>query len=201
MIHTATLSTHSRGKAQWPKIADLWTSLDWITILKIFFSRPDPGCLQYHTGLTGRLTSFNFLPTTDNHLSNQKYVWKSVKFSSLNLIINFSWRLFLNPKLSCGKPSPSTLIHLEFEELLFGRLKLFNCWIKVSKNRLQIFQPKLLPKYEPTNLFFYADYSIVNHTVMLTTYQDRKKNRWFVFWKKFWLENLLSIFTELWQLF
>jgi len=34
---------------------------------------PDPGCLQYHTGLTGRLTSFNFLPTTDNHLSNQNY--------------------------------------------------------------------------------------------------------------------------------
>ncbi|XP_059097778.1 uncharacterized protein LOC131892061 [Tigriopus californicus] len=31
------------------------------------------GCLQYHTGLTGRLTSFNFLPTNDNHLANQDY--------------------------------------------------------------------------------------------------------------------------------
>ena len=35
-------------------------------------SRPDPGCLQYHTGLTGRMTSFNFIPTSDNHLRNQK---------------------------------------------------------------------------------------------------------------------------------
>eukprot|EP00095_Tigriopus_kingsejongensis_P003562 maker-scaffold877_size102761-snap-gene-0.15 protein:Tk03562 transcript:maker-scaffold877_size102761-snap-gene-0.15-mRNA-1 annotation:"hypothetical protein KGM_18655" len=31
------------------------------------------GCLQYHTGVTGRLTSFNFLPTNDNHLANQEY--------------------------------------------------------------------------------------------------------------------------------
>merc|ERR1712156_906867 len=34
---------------------------------------PDGGCLQYHTGLTGRLTSFNFIPTTDNHLKDQNY--------------------------------------------------------------------------------------------------------------------------------
>ena len=38
--------------------------------------------------------------------------------------------------------------------------------LKVSKFRKQIFQPKLLPKNEPTNLFFYPDY----------TYQDRKTN-------------------------
>ncbi|TRY81036.1 hypothetical protein TCAL_13448 [Tigriopus californicus] len=31
------------------------------------------GCLQYHTGLTGRFTTFNFLPTNDNHLANQDY--------------------------------------------------------------------------------------------------------------------------------
>ncbi|TRY81100.1 hypothetical protein TCAL_13875 [Tigriopus californicus] len=31
------------------------------------------GCLQYHTGLTGRFTSFNFAPTNDNHLANQDY--------------------------------------------------------------------------------------------------------------------------------
>eukprot|EP00094_Tigriopus_californicus_P008988 TCALIF_08663-PA protein Name:"Protein of unknown function" AED:0.10 eAED:0.10 QI:186/0.87/0.77/0.88/0.5/0.55/9/0/225 len=31
------------------------------------------GCLQYHTGLTGRLTTFNFLPTNDNHLAKQEY--------------------------------------------------------------------------------------------------------------------------------
>ena len=33
---------------------------------------PTDGCLQYHTGLTGRLTTFNFLPTNDNHLANQE---------------------------------------------------------------------------------------------------------------------------------
>ena len=30
------------------------------------------GCLQYHTGLTGRFTTFNFIPSDDNHLSNQE---------------------------------------------------------------------------------------------------------------------------------
>ena len=38
----------------------------------MIFSAPD-GCLQYHTGLTGRLTTFNFLPTGDNHLPLQEY--------------------------------------------------------------------------------------------------------------------------------
>ena len=71
-----------------------------------FFFRPDPGCLQYHTGLTGRLTSFNFLPTNDNHLSNQKYVWKSVKFWSLNWVINFSWRPVFDSKIVMGQALP-----------------------------------------------------------------------------------------------
>eukprot|EP00095_Tigriopus_kingsejongensis_P010419 snap_masked-scaffold2011_size22674-processed-gene-0.0 protein:Tk10419 transcript:snap_masked-scaffold2011_size22674-processed-gene-0.0-mRNA-1 annotation:"hypothetical protein SINV_00302" len=31
------------------------------------------GCLQYHTGITGQLSTFNFLPTNDNHLANQEY--------------------------------------------------------------------------------------------------------------------------------
>lgn len=31
------------------------------------------GCLQFHTGLTGRFTTFNFLPTNENHLANQDY--------------------------------------------------------------------------------------------------------------------------------
>ncbi|XP_059083874.1 uncharacterized protein LOC131881118 isoform X2 [Tigriopus californicus] len=31
------------------------------------------GCLQYHFGLSGRLTSFNFNPTNDNHLASQNY--------------------------------------------------------------------------------------------------------------------------------
>merc|ERR1712061_6687 len=36
--------------------------------------RPSSGCLQYHQGLTGRFTSFNFLEaTTPAHLSNRDY--------------------------------------------------------------------------------------------------------------------------------
>jgi hypothetical protein len=30
------------------------------------------GCLQFQTGLTGRLTTFNFIPTTQTHLANQE---------------------------------------------------------------------------------------------------------------------------------
>eukprot|EP00095_Tigriopus_kingsejongensis_P003142 maker-scaffold662_size116868-snap-gene-0.12 protein:Tk03142 transcript:maker-scaffold662_size116868-snap-gene-0.12-mRNA-1 annotation:"hypothetical protein DAPPUDRAFT_311633" len=33
---------------------------------------PPDGCLQYHTELDGRLTTFNFIPTNDNHLANQQ---------------------------------------------------------------------------------------------------------------------------------
>merc|ERR1711981_280804 len=36
--------------------------------------RPTSGCLQYHQGLTGRLTTFNFLETTTpSHLATQDY--------------------------------------------------------------------------------------------------------------------------------
>eukprot|EP00094_Tigriopus_californicus_P012154 TCALIF_11746-PA protein Name:"Protein of unknown function" AED:0.18 eAED:0.18 QI:249/1/0.87/1/0.28/0.37/8/0/200 len=34
---------------------------------------PPDGCLQYHTELDGRFTTFNFLPTNDNHLAQQQY--------------------------------------------------------------------------------------------------------------------------------
>ena len=44
-----------------------------MTVNKDVYSRPRDGCLQYHTGLTGRFTSFNFIPTGDNHLKEQKY--------------------------------------------------------------------------------------------------------------------------------
>ena len=56
----------------------LWVSnicfyiLLWWGCKNIYF-RPRDGCLQYHTGLTGRFTSFNFIPTGDNHLKEQKY--------------------------------------------------------------------------------------------------------------------------------
>ena len=33
---------------------------------------PPPGCLQWLTGVTGQLASFNFIPTNDNHLANQE---------------------------------------------------------------------------------------------------------------------------------
>ena len=35
-------------------------------------NRPPSGCLQWHTGLIGKLTTFNFIPTNDNHLPNQE---------------------------------------------------------------------------------------------------------------------------------
>ena len=38
-----------------------------------------------------------------------------------------------------------------------GEFPLIYLEIKVSKNQKHIFQPKLLPKNEPTNLFFYPD--------------------------------------------
>ena len=42
-------------------------------------SRPyDSGCLQYHTGTTGRITSFNFAQTSSSnyqHLPSQKQVY------------------------------------------------------------------------------------------------------------------------------
>ena len=38
----------------------------------IFFDRPRNGCLQYHTGLTGRMTTFNFIPTDQGHLKDQR---------------------------------------------------------------------------------------------------------------------------------
>jgi len=36
-------------------------------------NNPPYGCLQYHTGHTGRIMTFNFAATTDNHLNNQQY--------------------------------------------------------------------------------------------------------------------------------
>ncbi|XP_059081645.1 uncharacterized protein LOC131879360 [Tigriopus californicus] len=36
-------------------------------------SSPPDGCLQYHTDLQGRFTTFNFAPTDNNHLGDQNY--------------------------------------------------------------------------------------------------------------------------------
>ncbi len=38
-----------------------------------FALRPrDTSCLQFHTGLTGRIETFNFNANNDNHLNNQQ---------------------------------------------------------------------------------------------------------------------------------
>ena len=37
-----------------------------------FFHRPPEGCLQWSTGLTGQITSFNFPTATGPHLRNQE---------------------------------------------------------------------------------------------------------------------------------
>ena len=34
---------------------------------------PRDGCLQYHTGFTGRITTFNLIPTDESHLQDQDY--------------------------------------------------------------------------------------------------------------------------------
>lgn len=36
-------------------------------------SRADPGCLQYHSAVNGRIRSFNYDPSTGRQLSNQDY--------------------------------------------------------------------------------------------------------------------------------
>ena len=42
--------------------------------LKIFcvISSPPDDCLQWTTGLTGRITTFNFLNSAGSHLNNQE---------------------------------------------------------------------------------------------------------------------------------
>ena len=44
-----------------------------------------------------------------------------------------------------------------YKEPSFSIVNLNGQVVKVSKNRKQIFQPKLLPKTEPSNFFFYPD--------------------------------------------
>ncbi len=48
-------------------------------------SRPPNGCLQYHTGLTGRITTFNFTPAASNHLNNQEYSTNNLKVFNNNI--------------------------------------------------------------------------------------------------------------------
>ncbi len=49
------------------------------------FRPRDTSCLQYLTGLTGRIESFNFRATADNHLNNQQYLKQSLpSFDSIN---------------------------------------------------------------------------------------------------------------------
>ena len=52
------------------------TSQTWdIKATQVECSNPSSapsGCLQFETGLTGRIETFNFSPTADNHLNNQQ---------------------------------------------------------------------------------------------------------------------------------
>ena len=47
----------------------------WKITILIFHSRPPDGCLQYQTGLTGKIKTFNFDYGTEKeqHLKSQKY--------------------------------------------------------------------------------------------------------------------------------
>ncbi len=44
--------------------------------LLMFFSPRDSCCIQYLTGCTGRIMTFNFDNVNDNHLNNQQYTFK-----------------------------------------------------------------------------------------------------------------------------
>ena len=35
-------------------------------------TRPPDGCLQYHTGVSGQITTFNFIDTATTHLASQE---------------------------------------------------------------------------------------------------------------------------------
>ena len=50
---------------------------------------------------------------------------------------------------------PNYFTHLEYH--LYHEMELEIMLLKVNKNRKQIFQPKPLPKIEPSNFFFYPD--------------------------------------------
>ena len=43
-----------------------------VQMILIFSYRPPEGCLQWSTGLTGQITSFNFPTATGPHLRNQE---------------------------------------------------------------------------------------------------------------------------------
>lgn len=42
------------------------------TQVKCGHTSPPTGCFQWHAGLTGQLTSFNYIPTDETHLANQE---------------------------------------------------------------------------------------------------------------------------------
>ena len=49
---------------------------------------PPTGCLQWHEGIAGQLTTFNFIPTADNHLALQEYVYaQKMPINTLRLCI------------------------------------------------------------------------------------------------------------------
>ena len=51
-------------------------------------NRPTSGCFQYHDGLTGRITTFNWDATsslTQIHLANQKYMFLNI---TLGIMLN-----------------------------------------------------------------------------------------------------------------
>ena len=53
--------------------------------IQIFFSSPNDGCVQWHTGLTGQFKTFNFANAAGPHLPNQKY-FKLLDISPIPII-------------------------------------------------------------------------------------------------------------------
>ena len=95
ILHFLGLLVHELGKSKLRKFLALHVARKYLT-MKMYFLylptflysyRPDEGCLQYNTGLTGRITSFNFIPTDETHLQNQKYMFSITKYIFQYIII------------------------------------------------------------------------------------------------------------------
>ena len=52
---------------------ELLNMIPTLPSLHMYFS-PDNGCLQYHTGITGRFETFNYPATSESHLPSQQLV-------------------------------------------------------------------------------------------------------------------------------
>lgn len=98
-------------------------------------SRADPGCLQYHVGVYGRIKSFNFDPAAGSQLSNQDY---SICIRSERNFCSIQYSV-------CPDPSKYLFVIIAFKIFL----KQHNCHSLLSFYRIFTF-----PRFQPVSIFF-----------------------------------------------